>query len=59
MAQEQFVKIVSTGDLSKSLVMPRLEINIPMPTGAAIPRAPQSAPVPQTEPAKPAAARSR
>lgn len=44
-----------------SVLMTRLEINIPMPPGAAIPRAPQSqpAPIPQAEPAQPAAAQSR
>lgn len=42
-------------------VMPRLVINIPMPAGAAVPRAPQSqpAPIPQSQPAHPAAAQSR
>lgn len=43
-------------------LMPRLEINIPMPAGAAIPaRTPlsQPAPIPQAEPAQPAAAQSR
>jgi len=46
----------------KDGVMPRLEINIPMPAGVAVPaRAPQSQPssVPQSEPAQPAAAQSR
>jgi hypothetical protein len=44
-----------------SVMMPRLEINIPMPAGAAVPRAPQSqpAPIPQSQPAQPAAAQSR
>ena len=44
-----------------SLIMPRLELNIPMPAGVAIPRAPQSQPVPppQAEPSQPAAAQSR
>jgi len=45
-----------------SLIMPRLEIDIPMPAGVAIPaRGPQShpAPIPQAEPAQPAAAQSR
>jgi hypothetical protein len=42
-------------------LMPRLEINIPMPAGVAVPRAPQSQPasIPQSEPAQPAAAQSR
>jgi hypothetical protein len=45
----------------KNEVIPRLEINIPMPAGAVIPRAPQSQPasIPQSEPAQPAAAQSR
>jgi len=52
-------KIADFGDLQKSLIMPRLEINIPMPAGAAVPaRAPQSQPAP-SEPARPAAAQSR
>lgn len=40
-----------------SVILPRLEINIPMPAGAAVPRAPQSqpAPIPQAEPGNPAA----
>jgi hypothetical protein len=60
MAEEQFTKIANTGDLARSLVMPRLVINIPMPAGAAVPaRAPQSQPVPQAEPVQPAAAQSR
>jgi hypothetical protein len=47
--------------VAESLVMPRLIINIPMPAGAAVPRAPQSqpAPIPQSEIAQPAAAQSR
>jgi hypothetical protein len=46
---------------TESQVMPRLVINIPMPAGAAVPRAPQSqpAPIPHAEPAQPAAAQSR
>jgi hypothetical protein len=42
-------------------LMPRLEINIPMPAGVAVPRAPQSqsAAIPPAEPAQPAAAQSR
>jgi len=44
-----------------SLIMPRVVNTVPMPAGAAIPRAPQSqpAPIPQAEPAQPAAAQSR
>jgi hypothetical protein len=44
-----------------SVMMPRLEINIPMPPGAVVPRTPQSqpAPIPHVEPAQPAAAQSR
>jgi len=45
-----------------SQIMPRLEISIPMPPGAAVPaRSPQSqpAPIPQNGPARPAAAHSR
>jgi hypothetical protein len=43
-----------------SVLMPRLEINIPMPPGAAVPRAPQSQPIPvlPAQPARPAAAQS-
>jgi hypothetical protein len=46
------------GHTFDSQIMPRLEIKIPMPPGAAIPaRAPQSQPAPpQAEPARPAAA---
>jgi len=43
-----------------SLVMPRLEIHIPMPPGAAVPaRTPQTPPPAQADPGQPAAAQSR
>ncbi len=52
----------NSGDRARtfdSQIMPRLEINIPMPPGAAIPaRSPQPAPVEPSQPAKPAAAQS-
>ena len=58
MTERQISKIAHSGDLAKSVVMPRLVINIPMPPGAAVPaRAPQ--PAPPAEPAQPAAAQSR
>jgi hypothetical protein len=44
-----------------SLIMPRLEISIPMPAGAAVPvRAPQPQPqpMPPAQPSQPAAAQS-
>jgi len=60
MAQDRIAKIPIGGDTSKSHVMPRLEINIPMPAGAAVPaRSPQPQQIPQPQPAKPAAAQSR
>jgi hypothetical protein len=57
MAEQKSSRVI----VAESLVMPRLVINIPMPAGAAIPRAPQSqpAPIPQAEPAQPAVAQSR
>ena len=44
-----------------SLIMPPVTKYPPMPSGAAVPRAPQSqpAPIPRAEPAQPAAAQSR
>ncbi len=43
-----------------TFTMPRFEINIPMPAGAAIPaRSPQSQTVPPQDPAQPSAAQSR
>ena len=58
MAEKRAVVVV---DVPKSFIMPRLEINIPMPPGAAVPRAPQAQPIPvfPAEPAQPAAAQSR
>jgi hypothetical protein len=43
-----------------SAMITRLQINIPMPAGAAVPaRSPQPQQIPQPQPAKPAAAQSR
>jgi hypothetical protein len=52
--EKQFAKIVDFGDLEKSLIMPRVVNPLPMPAGAAIPRAPQAPQpqlIPQAEPA--------
>lgn len=57
--EKQFARMVDFGDLEKSRIMPRVVNPLPMPAGAAIPRSPQSHPIPQAEPAQPAAAQSR
>jgi hypothetical protein len=59
MAEEHFSNSVNYGE---SLIMPRVINPLPMPAGAAVPaRPPQSqpTPIPQAEPAQPAAAQSR
>jgi hypothetical protein len=61
MAREQIARFDNIGVATKSHVMPRLEINIPMPAGVAIPaRAPQtqSVQVPPSKPVQPAAVQS-
>jgi hypothetical protein len=60
-AEKQFARTVDFADLEKSFIMPRVVNPLPMPAGAAIPRAPQSQPasIPQVQPAQPAAAQSR
>ena len=61
MAERENVRSGTRARTFDSLIMPRLEIRIPMPEGAAVPaRAPQKQPTPpQTEPAEPVAAQSR
>jgi hypothetical protein len=62
MAKQNLVEQTSGRVLAQdSAMITRLQINIPMPAGAAVPRAPQSqsASIPQAGQAKPAAAQSR
>jgi hypothetical protein len=60
-AEKQFARTVDFADLEKSFIMPRVVNPLPMPSGAAVPRAPQSqsAPISQAEPGQPAAEQSR
>lgn len=48
-----------TGRARDSLIMPRLEISVPMPPGAAVPaKSPQQQPVSPSQPSQPVAART-